>query len=236
MQLTPLYQLLIKIEDSKRVSLSDLEYVNPAILRGILGKMEAMKLVVKDETGYYSISKKGQDLLNSILDNLHKSTLHWDQKWRFVSFSIPESKRSLRDKYRREIEAMGLKMILTGLWITPLDLKDQLEQKAKDLGIFSNFMLIESSDISTGISQEQLRNLWPFDKSRQEIYDFINDSTNYLAQKQKISFETKKLIFKYAMILENQPKLPIELFPSDWPQFRAQLVYRKVRRLLSQKA
>ena len=228
-----MYELLILIEDKKAVALSEMMSFNPAILRGILGKMEAMKLVEKNSQDKYIISNQGQDLLNSILDYLHESTLHWDGKWRLISFSIPESKRPLRDKFRRQIEGIGLKMILTGLWITPLDISKQIEIEAKKLGIFKNLIIVESEKISTGISQDELQSLWNFEKSKNEIYSYINLAEKFLKEGSKSSYEIKKMIFKYAMILNNQPKLPIELFPKDWPQFRANLIYKKIRRSLS---
>ena len=55
----------------------------------------------------------------------------------------------------------------------------------------------------------------------------------FLKNRDASSFEVKKIIFKYALILGNQPKVPIELFPKDWPEFRANLVYKKIRRLIT---
>ncbi|MFH1855528.1 MAG: hypothetical protein ABH810_03955 [bacterium] len=234
MQLSPLYQLLIFIEDRKEASLDDLKFLSPAVLRGILGKMEAMKLVEKSNS-VIKISKEGQNLLNNTLDYLHEKTIHWDGKWRFVSFSIPEPKRSLRDKLRRFLEEKGAKMVFNGLWISPLDISSGLTIFSKKSGIFKKILIIESNEISTGITKEELQTLWNFDSSKQDIYQFINKAEIFLKQRIRDSFEVKKIIFEYALILKSQPKLPIELFPSDWPQFRAGISYRKVKRLLTQK-
>ncbi len=231
MEITPLFELLIYIEDRGAVKVSELDMFSPAVLRGILGKMEAMKLIDRDGDSF-KISKKGQQTLNSVLDYLHKSTLHWDGKWRFVSFSVPESNRSVRDKFRRTLDNMGIKMILNGLWVTPLDLKSEIIKAAKELGIFDSLLVIESSQILTGLSQEQFQRLWNFEKSRNQIYDFLRMSDEFLKQKNQDGFEIKKMIFRYALILANQPKIPIEQFPADWPQFRANLAYKKIRRLL----
>jgi len=66
MKLSPLYEALIFIEDQKKSSLSDLSFLPNAVLRGILGKMEAMKLIEKMEVSFFKISPNGQALLNSI--------------------------------------------------------------------------------------------------------------------------------------------------------------------------
>lgn len=232
MNLTPLYEALIFIENQGPTKIDELNFLPKPVLRGILGKMEAMKLIEKTQSNDFKISAAGQKLLNRYLDNLHKSTLHWDSLWRLVSFSIPESKRPLRDKFRRALEKSGLKMVLSGLWITPLNIVQQIKNTAIETGVYSNVVITETSVINTGITQEELINLWNFKASRKEIYEFIEEANQYLISKQKSSFETKKMIFRYALVLENQPKLPIELFPTDWPQFRANLTYKKIRRLL----
>jgi len=127
---------------------------------------------------------------------------------------------------------MGLKMILTGLWLTPMNIAQDIEQAAKKLGIYQNVIIAETNQITTGITEESLFNLWGFDRSKQEIYAYLSETEKFLKDKNRSSFEIKKMIFKYALILDNQPKVPIELFPKDWPQFRANLAYKKVRRLL----
>lgn len=233
MKLSPLHEALIFIEDKVVVQLSDLQFMDKPVLRGILGKMEAMKLIKKTEPGIFKISVAGQNLLNKYLDNLHKGTLHWSGKWTIASFSIPESNRPLRDKFRRTIESKGMRMILGGLWITPLELKNEIADYAKEIGIFSNVFICETNEITTGVTQEDLLSLWGFVKSKQEIYDFIEEADSFLKQKEKTPFAVKKMIFKYALILDRQPKVPIELFPADWPQFRANIVYKKIRRTLN---
>ncbi len=235
MQLSPLYQILIFIEDQKETTLDDLKFLSPAVLRGILGKIEAMKLIERHDDKI-RISQEGQNLLNDVLDYLHQKTIHWDSKWRFVSFSIPESKRSLRDKLRRFLESQGARMIFNSLWISPLDIKEELSDFSKKMGIFKNILIIESNVISTGITKEELQVLWDFDSSRKDIYQFIEESAIFLKKREKSSYEIKKMIFEYALVLKSQPKLPIELFPSDWPQFRAGILYKKIKRSLSQKA
>jgi len=127
---------------------------------------------------------------------------------------------------------MGLRMILTGLWMTPLDLEEEIKNKAIQMGIFSNVLIFKTNEIISGLSVNEFAKLWNFEKSKEEIYKYIEDAEKYLVQPDKKNFETKKMIFRYALILENQPKLPIELFPKDWPQFRASLIYKKVRRSL----
>ena len=231
MTISPLYEVLVFIEDKGSASVSDLLIHGKNQVRGILGKMEAMKLLEKNDRTY-TLSQAGQSFLNSVLDVLHQPTLHWDKKWRFVSFSISEKNRSMRDKFRRELEGLGLRPYLNSYWITPLDLSREIIDKARQLGVEKEVIIIVSDTIIGKDDIDLIRN-WDFDKSRALLEEFAVKSEALISSRDRTPYDIKLMIFNYALILNSQPRLPIELMPKDWPEFRANLQYKKVRRLLS---
>lgn len=232
--LTALYEILIYIEDKGTVSLEEIKMWGNAVSRGVLGKMEAMGLVQKDIKGertLYKLSQDGYRFLNSILDALHQNVIRWDGKWRFVWFSISENKRPKRDKFRRYLEALGLKPILNSAWVTPLDLSDEIIKYSRKLQIEDNVLFVEAAKIA-GVTQDTLLKAWNFDKYKHELESFINDSQALLNDHKISRFELKKMIFRYAMVLNNQPKVPTELMPKDWPYLRSQMQYKRIKRLI----
>jgi len=52
MKLTPLYEALIFIEDKGSSTIADLEFLNKAVIRGILGKKEAIKLIERENNRF----------------------------------------------------------------------------------------------------------------------------------------------------------------------------------------
>jgi len=236
MEITPLYELLILIEDRGLVSLEEIQKWGGAVCRGMLGKMEVMKLVErhqdKDQVKY-SLSEAGHQFLNSILNVLHQPTIHWDGKWRLVWFSIPEKQRPRRDKFRRALESLGLRPVIGRLWVTPLDKTEKILNYARKLGVLDNIIVVESDKI-IGLTQEKIASSWGFEKARTLFLEFIEKSENFLNKKSAVSsFEVKKMIFEYALILNSEPAFPIELLPQDWPKFRAHLQYKKLKRIIS---
>jgi DNA-binding transcriptional regulator PaaX len=198
--------------------------------------MEAMGIVKKDSATaglsfQYSLSEKGQSFLNSILDALHKPVSHWDGKWRFVSFSSPEKQRSVRDKFRRYLESKGYCSIAGALWISPNDSSDEVEVYAARIGM-KNFFIVESDKIR-GPMQSDFVSGWNFGKSRKLFENFIDKSAAFLSSRDRSKRIAKEMILEYAFILNAQPDLPIELLPKDWPKFRANLQYIKIKRLIS---
>lgn len=234
--ITPLYEVLIYLEEVRVADYERLKKWGAAISRGVLGKMEAMGLISRKKSEnnrlIYSLSPNGYKLLNSVLDTLHQEVIHWDGKWRVVFFTVSEKERPQRDKFRRRLEALGLKPILNSAWITPLDRKAQIEDAAMQYGLSTKFILIESSEIF-GLSNGDILKIWDFSKYRNHYEDFIKISEKTIEDAKRTNFDIKRMIFEYALILNSEPQVPIELVPKDWPKFRANLQYKKLRRLIT---
>jgi phenylacetic acid degradation operon negative regulatory protein len=234
-QIQPLYEVLIYIEDQESVEIELLKKWGKTTSRGVIGKMQALGLIERfdqDDKPKVRLSQKGYQHLNMILDVLHAPVLHWDGKWRVVWFSVPENIRSIRDKFRRYLISAGLQPTLNSLWLTPLPLTDKILAKTHEFGLDGKVFIMESDNVH-GLSQDQLTSAWDFDGARKLYYDFINKNEKYLTSANISKLEAKRIILDYAIVLNNEPKLPIELFPADWPKYRADQIYKKIRRIVS---
>ena len=235
-KLSALYEILVYIEDRGSAQALEIQKWGSAVSRGVLGKMEAMGLLKRSKsttgTQEYRLSTQGYKFLNSVLDVLHKGVVHWDGKWRFVWFSISEKDRPKRDKFRRFLESSGFRPILNSVWVTPLDESEKILSYARSIGVEKNIIHLVASSIA-GLNQQDILNAWDFETYKKEYEEFIAQSNEVLTSKQIERFDLKKLIFQYAILLNNEPKLPIELMPNDWLSLRAQMQYKKIRRLIS---
>jgi len=52
----------------------------------------------------------------------------WDGKWRIVIFDIPEKERLLRDAFRRKLRELGCKLLQGSVWITPFDIREEIDR------------------------------------------------------------------------------------------------------------
>lgn len=234
-QITPLYEILIQLEESGNLDYEEIRKLGNAVSRGVIGKMEAMKLIERTETQgriFFKLSQNGYEYLNKVLNALHEPIRHWDGMWRVVWFSIPESNRSVRDKFRRNLESIGMRPILNSAWISPCDLKSHILESAKALNILDKILYVETANIE-GISKDEIVKSWDFEASKDQYEEFIKKAQDITNSKDSNKLAYKRLILEYAIIINNEPKLPIELFPSDWPKFRATLLYKKAKRLMS---
>ena len=232
MNIGPLYETLILIEHKGTIRKNNLFDYASRSTRGVIGKMEAMSLIEKTDSGDISLSKKGHRYLNRVLGNLHDSIIKWDGQWTIVSFGIPEKKRSARDKFRRFIGSIGMKPLFSSLWISPLELSSVILQYVRANGISENVLIVRSNKLS-GIGVEAAMKLWKFDKHRADLERFISESRLPFKEGSDRAFEVKKRIFAFALILDNQPKIPFEFLPEDWPYLRARMAYKRLKAMLS---
>lgn len=72
----------------------------------------------------------------------------WDGKWRIVIFDIPESHRRVRNLFRRNLKFWEFKIFQKSVWVTKLDVKNELKKLISDLGIEKWVAIIESDDQS----------------------------------------------------------------------------------------
>ncbi len=59
----------------------------------------------------------------------------WDGKWRVLVFDIPEYRRSVREKMRRTLTAIGFARLQDSVWIYPYDCEDLITLLKADFKI-----------------------------------------------------------------------------------------------------
>lgn len=230
MNLSPLHQALVELENSSSLSKESFDDIFGSKARGVLGKMEAMGLIEKDKN-ILKLSSKGKKYLNSILDQLHTPLQRWEGTWTVVSFSIPEKQRGIRDKFRRFIESLGMKPVFNSFWVSPFDRCLEILEYVKQNNIEDSVACLKTDKIN-GISREDILKSWNFENFRKKYEEFIAETESILKEK-KENIIYKKQILKFAILINDEPRVPLELLPKDWPRFRANLYYKKLRNRLS---
>jgi virulence-associated protein VapD len=83
-----------------------------------------------------------------ILDKIVEG-LAQDNRYRFVSFDIPEELRKNRDQFRRAIKQLGFKRIQKSLWVTNRNVSRFVEIAAYESGVekYIVFIIAEKTDI-----------------------------------------------------------------------------------------
>lgn len=155
----------------------------------------------------------------------------WDSKWRILSYEIPEKKREIRDRLRREVSGWGLGPWHRSFWLTPhpiaKNLRELVFQKEEE-----KYIQAFESDHVVGNQDVLIEKVWQksaLDKKYKEIFKVWHDVLSKDGEKlDKFS----KVLSMYIDILKTDPGLPPEVMGKNWIGFEAWNVFKEIRSIL----
>lgn len=231
--LSTMQEIFILLEDEKEVPFFRLKrWGRPA--RGALAKLKNLgwaERVKKNNETFYKITEKGEKYLDNVLTAL-KTNRGWDKKWRLVIFDIPEKKRAIRDKLRRALNALGMGILQSSVWISPQDIKTEIEKIEEKYKLSHQLKFFEVSS-TPHLNQQIIEKSWNILDLNESLEKFIK-ATNWtlkaMGKGNGDCFNAKKLIFEYALILKKGPILPLEFIEKNEIRKQAHETYLKLRR------
>ncbi|OGZ10481.1 MAG: CRISPR-associated endonuclease Cas2 [Candidatus Lloydbacteria bacterium RIFCSPHIGHO2_02_FULL_50_13] len=93
--------------------------------------------LLRYEDGFLRITEKGERKLREIERRNYQlpQPKRWDKKWRVLIFDIPERRKSVRDKVRLTLTAIGFKRLQNSVWVYPYDCEDLITLLKADFKI-----------------------------------------------------------------------------------------------------
>jgi phenylacetic acid degradation operon negative regulatory protein len=135
--------------------------------------------------------------------------------WCLVSFSIPESARSVRHQLRRRLQFIGAGVVSSALWIVPGHLQPEAVQILDDLGARQWATLFPASaPVTAGSLVEAAAAWWDLDALRAEHESFQASLTTLPAQPFAAYVH---LIDRWRVLPYTDPGLPPSMLPPGWP-------------------
>jgi phenylacetic acid degradation operon negative regulatory protein len=198
---------------------------------------------------FYSLTPQCIELLEEGARRIFRPrTDPWDGRWHLVTYSIPEFKRSRRRGLRKRLLWLGFGSLHQGTWISPRDLRSEVEQVASSLRIrpYVEFFAAEHMGFSTG--EEIVARCWNLKRLNDYYADFIRryDTSfrEHQAQLRAGDGVEPEECFRQRFILVHEyrsspyvdPNLPLELLPDDWLGSAATRLFQHYHDLLSEGA
>lgn len=183
------------------------------------------------DNSQYKLTDKGfhELCLNFPIFRFMKDT--WDGKWRILSYEIPEKKRDLRDRLRREVAGWGLGPWHRSFWITPhpiiSNLKVLVSQKEEE-----QYIQAFESEHVFGDREILIEKVWQktaLDKQYRELFKKWHD---ILSKNEEKSTKLKKVIDEYIVLLRLDPGLPMNLIGKSWIGYEAFQIFKEIRGIL----
>lgn len=139
--------------------------------------------------------------------------------WCLVSFSIPESARSVRHQLRRRLQWIGAGIVSPALWICPGHLQDEALQIIDDLDARAWVTLFQASaPMPAGSLIDAAAQWWDLTSLRAEHAAF-QESLVTLPDEPFDAYV--HLIDRWRVLPYTDPGLPPSMLPADWPGRRS---------------
>ena len=213
--------------------LQPLEYTDQAI-RSALSRMCGNKWLHNKRVGhksYYRLTNKSIEILergyHRIFFTRQRST-GWNGQWQILAYSIPEGKRNLRARLRKELTWLGYGPLSYGCWISPYDSFAEIQKVADSLGISQNIHLFRADFLGLANQKELVSRCWNLRKINETYNVFYKKYfSNFQNLQQKLILdkhldpvecfvERVLLAHEYRKFPFADPGLPLELLPDDW--------------------
>lgn len=152
----------------------------------------------------------------------------WDGRWRLLTYTFPESRRSTRDRLRRELTWLGMGALASSTWITPYDLHEHLTVFVETHGLQSDVAEFSGQHLGPSSDQALVDRCWDLAAIARWHEGFLAEfRPRYVALQARIAgkegpsdrnafVEKIQLVHEYRKALYVDPWLPNELLPADW--------------------
>jgi len=188
---------------------------------------------------FHSLTPRGRKLMAEGEQRIfHPRQEPWDGRWCVLTYSIPESQRHLRDRLRQRLIWLGFGMLNAATWISPRDLRAELDEVIESLRIRPYVEIFIGQRLSRNDDRELVARCWNLEALNRAYADFIAKyapgPTHLVAHRAEGSVCTEGAAFAirfwvvhdYRSLPYVDPNLPPELLPDNWlGQQAAQLLH-----------
>ncbi|MBC3763224.1 PaaX family transcriptional regulator [Quadrisphaera oryzae] len=153
----------------------------------------------------------------------------WDRTWTMLIYGLAEADRSGRDELRRTLAWHGFGQMATSTWLAPGDRRAEIEAATAEL---LGGELAQRTDVFTCASRDHEHDralaarCWDLPALAAEYREFIEANAELAAHPERLEgaaalVARTQLVSTYRHFPFKDPRLPVELCPSDWPGQRA---------------
>lgn len=188
--------------------------------------------VNEEETPAYHLTKKGFYQLCLKFPFFRFLFDQWDGKWRILSYEIPEKKRELRDRLRREVSGWGLGPWHRSFWLTPhpviTHLQDLVSTKEEE-----QYVQAFESAHALGDRENLIEKVWQKSKLEKKYRELFKLWHTTLSSAEDKIEKFRKVLDGYIEVLRMDPGLPKDLVGEKWIGFEAFTIFKEIRSILS---
>ena len=197
----------------------------------LLTKDELLDYIPESDPPTYKLTAKGFYDIVLTYPVFRFTQEKWDGKWRILSYEIPEKKRELRDKLRREVTSWGLGPWHRSFWLTPHPIINSLKDLVLDKEEQQYIQAFEADHVF-GKREELIEKVWGKVAREKEYRSLFKQWHQVLSTDKNKILKMKEVVSYYIDILKTDPGLPKDLIGESWIGFEAITLFREIKNIL----
>jgi len=183
------------------------------------------------EAPHYRITDRGLQQLCLEFPYFRFFHREWDGTWRIISYEIPENKRHLRDRLRREMRGWGLGPWHRSFWLSPHPIIPTLRELVAGKEEQQYVQAFESTHVFGDVS-DLVEKVWEKSKLDGAYRALFKEWHNTLSDERDNVTKMQDVIYSFIRIIRDDPGLPKSLVGKDWIGFEAHKLYKEIRSIL----
>lgn len=184
--------------------------------------------IIRNNKPYFRLTSEGKEKIIRDFPLLKWQNKRWDGRWRIVIFDIEEKNRKSRAVLRRKLLDLGFGKLQRSIYISPYDIGEDMKEFLESRNYFSDEVLVlEARQKLIGDPKEIADQVWKLTKL-EERYLNLEIEIDKMLDKPTSEEKIKKIHEAYLGVVTDDPLLPKELLPVDWP---AERICRKLSKL-----
>ena len=194
---------------------------------------------------FYRLTEKGRRLLEEGEERIYDPPRDepWDGTWTLLSYSIPEERRSLRDRLRNRLSWLGFGSLGGGLWISPHHVGDRVREVAGELEVGEYLELFEATHHGFSDTGRLVAQCWDLGELNARYRAFVDrhaagfeetlEALEACGLEEEECFVRRfELVHEYREFNLLDPYLPRNLLPTCWVGDEADELFRSYHEIL----
>lgn len=193
--------------------------------------------------GYIEKSETGSDAVGYMLTDAGFQELclefpyfrflrsEWDGMWRILSYEIPESKRFIRDRFRREMRGWGLGPWHRSFWLTPHPILEDLKELTYGREEGAYIQAFEATHV-VGDIDSLVEKVWQKSELEKTYRDLFKQWHALLSSPNTQAEKFNEILYLFIRTIRTDPGLPSRLVGRNWIGYEAFTLFKEIKVIL----